>query len=301
MFKKTDTMIVKDHTSCVYPLNSGEVAYCEQRAYVPEHLPAMMAAISHAQPFMADAYLGFARQNWLIFVGYPLEGFFSAPTCQKAVAAAQRAYQPEHLWFIGPEIPPDLAAAAENCESDEYLNLATQDWHPPGALLRQVRKAASHLSVNATRVYSQEHIEIAEELIARRQMTPMVVELYRAMPHYVPACPTAMVLEARDPEGCLAAFYVIERSATNFDAYILGAFSTHHYVSHASDLLFYSMVLRARSAGKPAVNLGLGVNPGIRQFKQKWGGKPYLPYEFCALHTPAHGWRAILASFLGQP
>lgn len=29
------------------------------------------------------------------------------------------------------------------------------------------------------------------------------------------------------------------------------------------------------------INLGLGVNEGIRRFKEKWGGVPFLRYEFC--------------------
>jgi hypothetical protein len=29
------------------------------------------------------------------------------------------------------------------------------------------------------------------------------------------------------------------------------------------------------------LHLGLGVNAGIRRFKEKWGGAPTLAYEFC--------------------
>jgi hypothetical protein len=32
---------------------------------------------------------------------------------------------------------------------------------------------------------------------------------------------------------------------------------------------------------KKTINLGLGVNEGIRRFKKKWGGVPFLNYEFC--------------------
>ena len=46
----------------------------------------------------------------------------------------------------------------------------------------------------------------------------------------------------------------------------------------ASDLLFHEMVNLARAEGKMAVNLGLGVDAGIRRFKEKWGGEPFLDY-----------------------
>jgi hypothetical protein len=38
------------------------------------------------------------------------------------------------------------------------------------------------------------------------------------------------------------------------------------------------MVNLAQAEGKKAINLGLGVNAGIRRFKEKWGGVPFLPY-----------------------
>jgi hypothetical protein len=34
---------------------------------------------------------------------------------------------------------------------------------------------------------------------------------------------------------------------------------------------------------KEYIHLGLGVNEGIRRFKKKWGGIPFLKYEFCEL------------------
>lgn len=33
--------------------------------------------------------------------------------------------------------------------------------------------------------------------------------------------------------------------------------------------------------GKSKIHLGLGVNEGIRIFKEKWGGIPFLHYEYC--------------------
>jgi hypothetical protein len=41
------------------------------------------------------------------------------------------------------------------------------------------------------------------------------------------------------------------------------------------------MIKLTQEQGKDIINLGLGVNAGIRRFKEKWGGIPYLNYEFC--------------------
>jgi hypothetical protein len=50
-------------------------------------------------------------------------------------------------------------------------------------------------------------------------------------------------------------------------------------VPGASDLLFDEMVRLAHSEGKQAINLGLSVHPGIRRFKQKWGGEAFLEHR----------------------
>jgi hypothetical protein len=41
------------------------------------------------------------------------------------------------------------------------------------------------------------------------------------------------------------------------------------------------MIRWTQEQGKITINLGLGVNEGIRRFKEKWGGVPFLTYEFC--------------------
>jgi hypothetical protein len=41
------------------------------------------------------------------------------------------------------------------------------------------------------------------------------------------------------------------------------------------------MVHLAQAEGKKALNLGLGIHPGVSRFKEKWGGTPFLA------HAPA--------------
>lgn len=40
----------------------------------------------------------------------------------------------------------------------------------------------------------------------------------------------------------------------------------------------------ALEKGKEYINMGLGINEGVKKFKEKWGGRPFLDYEFC-VHT----------------
>jgi hypothetical protein len=48
-----------------------------------------------------------------------------------------------------------------------------------------------------------------------------------------------------------------------------------------ADMVFEVVPQVLKEQGKAFINLGLGVNEGIRRFKKKWGGMPSLPYEYC--------------------
>lgn len=261
--------------------------YILTHAYVPEHIPALMTAISQAAPFLVEDYLGFAKDNWVIFVGYPLETPFDAAQCDQRIARALELYRPDYLWFIGPQVPPSLARACRARQSDWYYRLDLRETKMGSALERGVRQAARVLTVIPNCTFTREHQSLVDELMHRESLPPMIAELYRAMPAYISQCESALVLDARDAGGRLTAFFVIERAAEKFDTYVLGCHSKKHYLPHASDLLFFEMMADARRRNKPEINLGLGVNPGIRRFKTKWGGVPSLKYEFCECYFGA--------------
>lgn len=261
-------------------LTAAQEADVLARAYVPEHITPLMASVSGAQPFLVDDHLCFVQEDRLIFVGYPLDGRFAAERCARALAEARAMWRPAVLWFIGPEAPADLAAGCRARQSDVYYRLDLPATIR-SALRREVRVAATALTVEVGRAFTAEHIALADELLGRTQPAAMVAALYRAMPAYVARSPTVVVLSARAAGGRLAAFAVVEQAASSFDAYVLGAYSQRNYVPHASDLLCATMIERAQTAGKQWLDLGLGVNAGIRRFKEKWGGRPYLAYEFC--------------------
>jgi hypothetical protein len=266
-------------------LTSDEELYVTDKAYIPEHVVSLMTSISESEPFIADDYLYFAKDNWLIFVGYPLQEAFSEERCEAAVEKTVGASKPEYLWFIGPHIPSSILDGCAERQSDSYYRLDVKAAHPR-SLLRQAEKAAEELCVERSRKFTREHDALVSEFLKREALPPMVTELYRAMPAYVAGSPTSVVMGAYDRKERLSAMFVVELAATAFATWVLGCYSRKHYAAHASDLLFREMIDLAQREGKEYISLGLGVNPGIRRFKEKWGGAPVLAYEFCERRYP---------------
>ena len=258
-----------------------EEGYVLERAYVPEHITNLMVPISKGEPFLKEDHLGFVKDNWVILVGYPLDGDFSQTRSERVLKQAVETFRPEVLWFIGPEILPSLMDSCKEKETDRYYTLDLDQTQLKSSLQRMADKASKELRVERSRSFSKEHAALVAELLNREKLPPRVRELYRAMPDYVGRSSSACTLNARDKNGKLCAFFVVELGAKNFSTYVLGCHSKKHYVSHASDLLFLEMINLTREHGKQTINLGLGVNEGIRRFKEKWGGIPYLTYEFC--------------------
>lgn len=283
-----------------FEFNSSKADYALAQAYIPEHIPNLMVAISHAKPFLIEGYLGYVKENWIIFVGYPLERKFDPAHCGCLIERVREVYHPDYVWFIGPEIPPLIAKSCRARQRDQYYRLDLAGFKIKSSLNRQVEGASRKLTVEQTRSYESEHQCLVDELMQRQKLPPMVEELYRSMPEFVSQCVTARVLNARDSSNELTAFFVIETAAEGFDTYMLGCYSKKKYVPHASDLLFAEMIALARQRGKPSINLGLGVNPGIRRFKVKWGGIPYLKYEFCECYYGPPIQVSVVDQLLGE-
>jgi hypothetical protein len=258
-----------------------EEVYILEKAYVPEHIVSLMALVSKGDPFLIEDHFGLVKDNWLILVGYPLDQHFSIERSEKVIQYVLEMFQPEILWFIGPEIPASLLNTCQERETDQYYRLDLEKVNVKASLKRAVDKASQELTIEKGRSISKEHEALISELLKREKLPPRVRELYRAMPDYVGHSSTASVLNARDKGGKLCAFYVVDLAAGGFATYVLGTHSKKNYVPHASDLLFFEMMALTREHGKSIIDLGLGVNEGIRRFKEKWGGVPSLNYEFC--------------------
>ncbi|MBI3935629.1 MAG: hypothetical protein HY323_01515 [Betaproteobacteria bacterium] len=278
-------------------ISPEETRYVLEKAYVPEHIVGMMTLVSGGEPFLFDRYLCFSAEGWAIVIGYPLEQDFRGEDLVRVVDGACRRFRPATLWLVAPEVPPSLAGTGDERESDHYYTLDLLRCEMK-TRLGIVARASRTLAVETGREISAAHQELIGEFLERERPAPRVRALFLSMAHYVPRSESAVVLNAHDRQGRLAAFYVVELAAGNFATYMVGSHSKKRYVPGASDLLFAEMVKLAREHGKSYIHLGLGVNEGIRAFKTKWGGVPSLPYEFLGQRRVRPGIPEGLASKL---
>lgn len=248
-------------------------------AYVPEHIPKLMCFLSQADVELIDNnYLLFIGENWFIFIAYPLIESFNIDKIALHVNYALKLHKPKFAWILTQKLPESLNKKFKKIEDDWYFRLDIPA-KIERKLIKTVEKATKNLRVSFDKNFTPQHKVLIEEFLENKVLTENVRQLYIKIPYYVENSDTAFFLNAYDKRDNLTAFYVVEMAAYSFSGYIIGCTSKKNYVPHSSDLLMFELIKLSENQKKRFINLGIGVNEGIRRFKEKWGGVPFLKYE----------------------
>ena len=265
-------------------LSNEEHQRIYRQAYLPEHLPDYVTAVSGAEPYLIKNHLCFFHRRHLMFIGFPL-GDPADDTIQAYSSACER-FRPATVSIIAPEI----WLAEDDCEKqapDSYYRLKLPLDGLQAEVAYMVRRAGRDLVVSRGK-FSRDHKHIVKTFLSSRRFTPEQTHLFKRIHAYLKYSSSAVLLDARK-SGRLAAFTVLDLGSAEYAFYLFNFRSTKFNIPGSSDLLFSEMVSIAQSNGKKAINLGLAVNPGIRYFKEKWGGVPFLSYEAALVYRETQG------------
>jgi hypothetical protein len=264
-------------------LTSEQETYILDHAYVPEHIVGLMTCLSGGEPFLIDDYFCCCKDNWVIFIGYPLQNEFVFDEFEAILLKVKKKFRAGRISLIAPELSRRLETRCMEKGCDTYYTLETRFSVINSAVKRNLKKAGRRLTVERAVHMGNAHLQLMQEFFERVSPPLRVKQLFIKMPHYVTAARHAFVLNAWGSKRTLAAFYVVDLAARGFANYIVGCYSRKKYVLGASDLLMSELIKISSEYGKGYIHLGLGVNSGIRRFKEKWGAKPALRYEMCEL------------------
>jgi hypothetical protein len=264
-------------------LTPEQETYILTHAYVPEHIVALMTNLSGGEPFLIDDYFYCCKDDWVIFIGYPLQREFDFDEFEAILGKVKKKFRAGRISLIAPELSQRLDARCREKDSDAYYTLDTRFPVMRSAVKRNLKKAQRLLTVERAVHMGDAHHQLMQEFIERVSPPLRVKELFFKMPPYVASAQQAFVLNAWDSKQALAAFYVVDLAARDFTNYIIGCYSKNNYIMGASDLLLSELIQMSSEHGKDYIHLGLGVNSGIRRFKEKWGARPTRSYEMCEL------------------
>lgn len=247
-----------------------------KRARVPEHSVHFMRSMSGGEPFLVDDYLFFAEDDWLKAIGYPLSGEYEPKRFSLAVKDAVKITGAVHCWAVCPRLPPTFEDK-RRAQDEVFILDALKK--PSSRLLRLADKASRSLRVEVNQEFTKAHQLLWDEFMGARKLPPEVADLYSKTAMVLRRTRDLVLLNAWDKDDNLAACLLLDLAPRSFLSYIVGAHSRRYYTAHATDLLFREMLRLAGKSNKEFIHLGIGVNPGIRRFKTKWGGRSSLGYD----------------------
>ncbi len=272
-------------------ISQAERRFIWEHAYVPEHVPEYVSAISGAEAFLSDDFLQYISGADLVFIGYPLKGTSTTGTYEKPLRRAIKRHRPERVHVIGPDMPSRIPNGA-SASPDHYYRLELERLKISQKVRNMLARASKEISVTKGRNLGEEHTALIEEFISHHRLSQATRSIFSRVPAYVMASESAAVFQARDAEGRLVAFDVAESGARDYLFYLFNFSSGQHYVPGASDLLMKEMIGNAGAQAKKFVNMGLGIGKGITFFKTKWGARsflPYVSYEYAIPHKEIVG------------
>jgi len=266
-------------------ITASQLDYIEDYAYVPEHLPHYVTAISRTEPFIFGDFLTYAKKDHMIFIGYPFKDPFDEKRMRSALEDAIKRFKPESVLLTAPAIPSCLSDYPHT-PPDHYYRLDLSALSISQKLRNMLSRAGRELSLEKNRNFNEEHRKMVEDFLKTHPVDEATRFIFERIGEYLSSSNSAWIFDARNKRGDLVAFDVAEFGAKDYAFYMFNFSSEALYLPGASDLILSKVIGRAKAENKKYINLGLGINPGVTFFKRKWGGVPFLPYAFC-VYTPS--------------
>jgi hypothetical protein len=85
-------------------IHQNQIEQIKQHAYIPEHLPSYVTAISQVEPFLLGDFLVYIKNDLLIFVGYPLKGSLDEKRMNMVLEESIHRFHPKTVSLIASSI-----------------------------------------------------------------------------------------------------------------------------------------------------------------------------------------------------
>lgn len=262
-------------------------------AVVPEQIVCYVRAVAGSTPRLFDSCVGYELDDNLVLIGYPLHDPLDEQALTRSVDIALADGAARHIAVLAatrPKQAPLQALQHVHVTQDAYLSLPV----PAGAVRQKLRnllrRAEREVILDQGRDLGQDHIALIDAYLESRDLEPGTRQIFCRIPAYIQACPGAWIVSARLEDGRLAGLAVGDFTSLSTVIYMFAFRNQGIAPPGTADLLLHALLQEGARRGQVRMNLGLGINPAIRFFKQKWGATTFLPYvETRWEHRPV-GW-----------
>src|SRR4030042_4831484 len=190
-------------------ITASQQDYINDHAYIPEHIPQYVTAISQTEPFLLGDFLGYAKKGHFTLVGYPLEEPFEEKRMRSVLEDAIKRLHPESVSLIAPSVPSSLNDCIHP-PSDHYYRLDLSAISISQKLRNMLKRADRELSVESSNTFDEDHREMIVEFLKTHPVDEATGFIFNRINEYLSSSPTAWVFDARNKRDELVAFDVAE-------------------------------------------------------------------------------------------
>lgn len=285
-------------------MSSANLAQVTASALVPDQLMPYVRAVSGLESRICKDCVLHLGGSHAVLVAYPAGQPTDRDAVDAAVTEALALPEIEHMTVIAALRPSGAPAYAKHSE-DAYWSLDLPLTLPGGRSGQKIRnllrRAMQEISIEQNggqAAWTQDHAELVQNFIARKgaSLESGSIYIFKKLGDYLAAAPEARLFSARNKAGRLLACAIGDYSSFT-TAFYMFAFRLPEAPPGTADALLMALAAEGSERGHSLLNLGLGIDAGVRFFKKKWGATSFLPYvetSWTLLPEKKPGWLARL-------
>ncbi len=278
----------------MFALNTHNLEQSTWQARTPDQLLPYVHAVSTVTSYILGDYTVHMNGSHAILVGYSFSGVDKPSLLDEAVAHLLSLEIVEHITVLAPtrsRFTPEHATVTKDAYYILNLPLSLSQQKNVASMCHRAQK---HISIQITeggkqeqhtekkQLWTGEHQELLLQYIRRPQINAAMGSIFQCLERYCRQPQHVCLFSAYDnTSGALQGFTVGDFNSWHM-AFYMFALRLPTAVPGVAETLLYSLLQEAQNRGYSQCNLGLGINAGIRFFKEKWGAKPHLPLVQCS-------------------
>ncbi len=295
-------------------MNTLEQNHLEQaslEALTPDALIPYVHAVSTVHSHMLQGYMVHTHAGHAVVVGYTLQDFLEqsagnhaapasdlspslGPALQTVLTLLSQQQHIQRITLLAPSASFTLPSQGQSPVLSSVLSpiQSTEDayyflplpWKASTAMQHKVlsmcRRAAPHIQIqqsSGAAAWTGAHQELMLHYVRRPHMHKDMASILQSLGNYCRQSPHVHVFSAYHAQSKELMGSVLGDFTSLHTAFYMFAFRSAQAVPGTAEALLLALLQEATQRGYAWCNLGLGINDGIRFFKEKWGALPLLP------------------------
>lgn len=268
--------------------------YDSSSPYVPEHIPEYFCPFSDAEPFRDNDLAYYTHSGAVSIIGYPLASDSRVEGIESHVIQLAAKLKPPLIKVISPVQLNIPGYKCKSYENDFYFCLELSKINMKAKLRNMLSRASQNVYVRKIDNFTREHLLVLQSFIKKKNFNREKTIFFHRLPDYLWQSSQSLLVEARlRKDESLAGFSIFHCGPGPYGFYLFNITNANsEKFPGINDLLLEQAIKEIKTQGKQYMNMGLGVNPGIKKFKAKWGAVPFLPYYYQDF-KPAFSWKSF--------